>query len=276
MKRFYGIFLCILPLAAADVIKEGLYKSLGFGLGYYYYGEWDQVGAPFMHTDEALFGIVGNLGYAKNGIKVEVSADASFVIGLYTGSVLDSSNPDLKGKPLKQPTSATIYHGEFKAGYDLLSHFFGASNATLYAQAGVGYRFYRDGFLSMVRHQGYLYVPLEIEGEVRLGRKLGLEYLLGYNYLVFGDHKSLASQWHFSEDLIVKQDSGFGLKSFVGLSFKTKSENINTIRLVYEFWSIAASPSSAFATSSVTGSSGYLYEPRNKTHTITLQYLYSF
>ena len=109
MKRFYGIFLCILPLAAADVIKEGLYKSLGFGLGYYYYGEWDQVGAPFMHTDEALFGIVGNLGYAKNGIKVEVSADASFVIGLYTGSVLDSSNPDLKGKPLKQPTSATIY-----------------------------------------------------------------------------------------------------------------------------------------------------------------------
>ena len=128
----------------------------------------------------------------------------------------------------------------------------------------------------MVRHQGYLYVPLEIEGEVRLGRKLGLEYLLGYNYLVFGDHKSLASQWHYSGDLIVKQDSGFGLKSFVGLSFKGRDENVNTIRLVYEFWSIAASPSSAFLTSSVTGLRGYLYEPRNKTHTITLQYLYSF
>lgn len=275
MKKFLCGFLCVLPLMAADVIKEGFYKSLGFGLGYYYYGEWDQAGAPFMHTDEALFGIVGNVGYTKNGFKAEVLADANFVVGLYTGGVLDSSDPDLIGKPLKQPTSATIYHGELKAGYNLLE-FLNVSNATLYAQAGVGYRFYRDGFLSMVRHQGYLYVPFEIEGEVRLKQNLGLQYMLGYNYLVFGDHKSLASQWHFSEDLIVKQDSGFGLKSFVGLSFKTKSENINTIRLVYEFWSIAASPSSAFATSSVTGSSGYLYEPRNKTHTITLQYLYSF
>lgn len=274
MKKICVVVLSILPLMAADVIKDGLYKSLGFGLGYYYYGEWDEIGDSVMHTDEALFGILGNVGYAKNGFKAEALADANFVVGVYTGSVLNASDPDLVGKPLKMPSSAAIYHGELKVGYDVL-HFLHTPNATLYVQAGAGYRFYRDGFLSMVRHQGYLYVPIEIEGEVWLREHIGLQYMLGYNYLVFGDHKSLASQWHYSNDLVVKQDSGFGLKSFVGVSFKTKDDHINTIRLVYEFWSIGASPA-VYVTSSISDQAGGIYEPRNKTHTITLQYMYGF
>ena len=271
------VFLFLgLAQAQPSLIKEGLYKSLGIGTGYYYYGEVGRQGEHLMHLDFMLFNVNGNIGYiADSGGRVDFSADANIAFGVYTGRVLDTSNAEENGKFLQSIDGNSFYHLELKGGFDILRAFgdFGESrSASVYALGGLGYYFNNNNFDADYRLQGYLYLPLGLEGEIGLGERFMLNYAGFFHLFILGNH--FTSRGHFSKDLDVLQSEGLGAKAYIGATYKTKHDRINSFRLVYEYWSLAGSP--AVAMTDYTGKQVALYEPKNSSHILTLQYLWNF
>ena len=269
-----AIFLFLAQAQAeSGLIKSGLYKSLGIGTGYYYYGEVGQSGEHVMHLDFVLFNVNANIGYiADSGGRVDFSADANIGLGLYTGGVLDTSNAEKNGKFLQQADGNSYYHLEIKGGFDMLRAFGTSQSASLYALGGLGYYFNNNNFNPQYRLQGYLYLPLGLEGEIVLGERFALNYAGFFHLFLLGNH--FTSRGHFSKDLDVLQNEGLGAKAYIGATYKTKHDRINSFRLVYEYWSLAGSP--AVAMTDYAGNQTALYEPKNSSHILTLQYLWNF
>lgn len=257
----------------SDLLKSGFYKSIAVGAGYYHYGEVDSQGKFVMQMDMALLNVALNLGYAKSGGKIDFYADANVAMGAYTGSVLDTRNPDKNGKRLVAFDTNSFYHLVLKGGYDLLAQ--SGLNSALYLQSGVGYYFNRNDFSAIERLQGYLYIPLQVEGEVILSADWALNLMGGYNFFILGHHHSKTTKSQFSKDLRVIQRVGAGANAFIGATYRTASGNINAFGLKYEFWSIGGSPSSEQMTD-YDGKSTRLYEPDNVSHILTLQYEWRF
>lgn len=287
-RLFIAFVACFLALggqnksyAESSLLKNGLYKSLGIGAGYYYYGEIDTQGKPVMNLDFGLFNVYGNIGYvASGGFKIDFLLDANIALGQYTGGVLDTSDESKDGKRLVSFMTNSFYHGEFKIGYNFLKPFL-VERASLYLQGGLGYYFNRTDLLSMDRLQGYLYIPIQLEGEAELSEKWALNYMGGLNAFILGNHLSTSTKWHYSKNLDVLQSEGFGAKAFIGATYKTRDDKINSFRLVYEYWSVEGSP--AVAMSDYTGNpltkDGKpiaLYEPKNSSHILTIQYIWNF
>lgn len=256
-----------------SLMKSGLYRSLGFYTGYHHYGEVAYDGSRVMRVDSATFGLLGELGVINPlGVKLEGSARLGYALGIYTGGILDTDNEQRNGQKLVSIMGMLAGDVELKSGYNLLR---ASHRASLYIQGGLGYFFNRTEFLVMDRLQGYLYVPLELEGEVHIGNKGVLNYGLGYRYLIFGNHLSTASEYGFNDDYYVTQKDGFGLSAFIGRTYYGKDSTLRSIRLVYEYWHIdMAKPMRT--SSSITGNATAIYEPENSTHRLLLQYSYRF
>ena len=256
-----------------SLIKNGFYRSLGFYSGYYYYGEVDtrKNDAEVMHMDLLMFGLMGQIGHISQGIKLEGTLRLNYALGLYTGGILDADNPDRNGKPVKSIDGASMGDIGLKGGYNLLKH---SSYTSLYLQTGLGYFLNRNELTSMKRIQGYLYVPLEVEGEVLLNQKLAFTYGGGYRYFIFGNHLSENTTTERGK-LKVTQKQGFGFSAFIGANFFTKSQELRLLRLVYEYWSVGDSKTSPMV-SVYTGDTHYFYEPKNSTHRVFIQYSFGF
>lgn len=255
---------------SSDLLKSGFYKSIALGAGYYHYGEVDMRGKFVMRMDMAALNIALNLGYAKGGGKIDFYADANVAMGAYTGSVLDTSNPNENGKRLVAFDTNSFYHLELKGGYD----FFEGTDATLYLQSGIGYYFNRNDFSAIERLQGYLYIPVQVEGEVILSQNWALNLMGGYNFFIFGHHHSKSTKSQFSKDLRVIQLEGAGASAYIGATYRTASGNINAFGLKYEFWSVGGSPSVRML--DYDGKSQNMYEPDNVSHILALQYAWRF
>lgn len=50
-------------LFAQDIIQNGFTKSLGMGMGYYQYAEFDTLDNPVMRMDTGVLRILGDIGY---------------------------------------------------------------------------------------------------------------------------------------------------------------------------------------------------------------------
>ncbi len=257
---------------ANPLLKSGFYKSIAIGAGYYHYGETDYRGKSVMRMDMGLLNVGLNLGYAKGGGKIDFVADANVAMGVYTGGVLDTSNADKNGERLVMFDTNSFYHLELKGGFNLLSTT--GLDSAIYLQGGVGYYFNRNDFTAIERLQGYVYVPLQIEGEAILSADWVLNVMGGYNFFIFGHHHSKLTKSQFSKDLRVRQTQGFGASAYIGATYKTRSGNINAFGLKYEFWSIGASPSVRMI--DYNGRNVAMYEPDNVSHILTLQYVWRF
>ena len=256
-----------------SLVKSGLYRSLGFYTGYHHYGEVGRDGSRVMRIDTATFGLMGELGLVNPlGIKLEGSARLGYGLGIYTGSILDTDNTQRNGQRVISMMGMSAGDVELRGGYNLLK---ASQMASLYLQGGLGYFFNRTEFMTMDRLQGYLYVPLELEGEVYIGNKGVLNYGLGYRYFIFGNHLSTASEYGFNDDYYVTQKNGFGLNAFIGRTYYGKDSTMRSIRLVYEYWHIGAADPMR-TSSSITGKPTAIYEPENSTHRLLLQYSYGF
>lgn len=256
-----------------QLMKNGFYRSLGVYSGYYFYGEVDtRTNEEVMHMSLFMFGLSGQMGVvARNAYKLEGTLRVNYGYGKYVGGVLDVDNEERNGKPLTARNAVLIGDVELKAGYNLLSNL---SYISLYAQSGLGYYLNRNEMTSMYRIQGYLYVPLEFEGEAILNDKIALSYGAGYRYLIFGNHLSREPTGLNGKVDVIQKD-GFSWHGFVGMNFFTKAGQLRSLRLVYEYWSIGDSPKSAMS-SVYTGDIQYLYEPKNRTHRVFLQYSFGF
>lgn len=259
-------------IRANPLLKSGFYKSIAIGAGYYHYGETDYRGKSVMRMDMGLLNVGLNLGYAKGGGKIDFLADANVAMGVYTGGVLDTSNADKNGERLVMFDTNSFYHLELKGGFNLLSTT--GLDSAIYLQGGVGYYFNRNDFTAIERLQGYVYVPLQIEGEAILSADWVLNVIGGYNFFILGHHHSKLTKSQFSKDLRVRQTQGFGASAYIGATYKTRSGNINAFGLKYEFWNIGASPSVRMI--DYKGNSVAMYEPDNVSHILTLQYVWRF
>ena len=274
MKKLLAL-ISLLPLGllGAEIFKENLYKSLGISLGYYHYSEVGQQNESVMRDNALRLTFIGNLGYAKQGAKLEGILEVSYALGVYTGGILDVDNPERNGQSVSTITGALMGNLELKGGYNLLQPLL--QNIRFYLQSDVGYFLNRNEFLVMDRVQGYLYVPIELEGEIKISPKLALNFLVGYRYFIFGNHFSAASKYGFTDDYRVTQKQGFGANAFIGFSYLNKNLNKRSVRLVYEHWSVgAADPMQT--KSAVTGNDVPIYEPKNRTHLVSLQYIFGF
>lgn len=257
---------------ANPLLKSGFYKSIAIGAGYYHYGETDYRGKSVMRMDMGLLNVGLNLGYAKGGGKIDFLADANVAMGVYTGGVLDTSNANKNGERLVMFDTNSFYHLELKGGFNLLSTT--GLDSAIYLQGGVGYYFNRNNFTAIERLQGYVYVPLQIEGEAILSADWVLNVMGGYNFFILGHHHSKLIKSQFSKDLRVRQTQGFGASAYIGATYKTRSGNINAFGLKYKFWSIGASPS--VRAMDYAGNWRNMYEPDNVSHILTLQYVWRF
>ncbi len=261
--------------SGGKLVKDGMYYALGTFLGYYNYNEVDEFGSPFMRMDTAIFGLSGQVGIAaQNGLKAEGAIKIGYALGLYSGSILDVDNQERNGQRLYSITGTTAGDMELKAGYNLLK-LFGMHSASLYLQSGVGYYITRTEFIVMDRVQGYLYVPIELEGEAQLNQDIALSYGGGYRFFALGNHFSAASKYGVEDDYFVLQRQGFGAFGFIGINYLNTNRALRSVRLVYEYWSIGAADP-MLTTSSYTGAQGYIYEPKNSTHRVLLQYSFGF
>lgn len=276
MKRilFISMMLGQYCVFSQEVIQTGFYKNIGMGFGYYHYGEVDITNTPVVRMDDAMYRIFGGLGSVNNGFKVDFALNANISIGVYTGSTLDVNNPKRNGQALNLPAANSFYETRFKLGYDILHPF--NFDSTLYFQIGVGYYFNVDTLYQMTRLQGYAYIPIELEGEVKLSDNVAMNYMIGYNWFLFGNHFTQTSRGFFTQDYTAIQKGGYGINASLGFTF-LHDDYTNTIKLVWEHWSIdAAKPKTLTSIATGTPTQADVYEPKNSTDIIVLQYSWGF
>ena len=264
-------------LFAQDIIQNGFTKSLGMGMGYYQYAEFDTLDNPVMRMDTGVLRILGDIGYIyNNGIKLYGSLDANMSIGVYTGSILDPTNPDRDGQKLTALVANSFYDARFKVAYNILKPF-NIANMTLYLQVGTGYYFNYTNGLSVVRFQGYTYIPIELESEIRINEKIVINYGIGYDYFLVGNHFTKSTQWYYGDNYQTIQKQGFGVSALFGVTFIRENGQANSVKLAYQYWDIGAGePMRTTEGGSGVTTPVVIYEPKNHTHLIMLQYTWHF
>ncbi|MDE6979389.1 MAG: hypothetical protein K2O85_07475 [Helicobacter sp.] len=262
--------LCyMIALLGLCFAENGMFSEIGAGVGYYRYDE-----PRLMNTDELLLNINAKLGYRHEFVKAEAVGDVFTTFGLYTGGYLefDEVVKDIKEKTAYGTASSQIFNGQVKLGIDLLAF---SDTMDLFVQSGIGYWFLQDRDYLEKRQQVYVYVPIELEGEIRSAPSFAWTYLLGYNHLLDARHKTLATPTKISNaDLFAKQDKGFGLKGSFGWKKKNK-DSLNFTRIVVDYWKIGDSAPGNIGTTYLNKPAAF-YEPRNFTLSIYLQYGWRF
>ncbi|MDE7172771.1 MAG: hypothetical protein K2N70_00305 [Helicobacter sp.] len=262
--------LCyIIALFGLCFAENGIFSEIGAGVGYYRYDE-----PRVMNTDELLLNINAKLGYRHEFVKAEAVGDVFSTFGLYTGGYLefDEIVDDIEKKTSYGTASSQIFNGQAKVGIDLLAF---SDTMDLFVQSGIGYWFMLDRDYLYKRQQVYVYVPIELEGEIRSAPSFAWTYLLGYNHLIDARHKTLSTPTKISNaDLFAKQDKGFGLKGSFGWK-KQNKDSLNFTRIVVDYWKIGDSKPSDIGTSYLNKPVAF-YEPRNFTLSVYLQYGWRF
>lgn len=267
MKKIFAI-LVFLGIGFAEQ-QNGMFSELGFGVGYYRY---DEPGA--MNTDELLFNLTTKLGYHYHVIKAEANGDLFATIGRYNGGVLQFGEDELTRERKKaiSETGGLLFDGQAKLGVELLSF---SETMDLFLQSGIGYHRLFDLTTSYQRTQVYLYVPIELEGEIRSSPSFAWTYLLGYRHLIEGRHRTLIGALQVVDaDYFAKQDKGFGAKASFGWK-KQNKDLLNFTRFVVDYWKIGAAPRGD-TTTSYLGEKLNPHEPKNFSLSIYVQHGWRF
>lgn len=263
MKKFFVSALMFLTFSMAQVAKDGGFSSFGVGVGYRQFGQFNTDGSSIVRNRQMIGMFETSFGYASS-FKIELRGAANLGVGSQTGNFMFDKKKEETNGPV-----TNFWVAELRTGFDLIP----SDDHDLYIQTGGGYRFLIDNQRYYNRHQAYTYIPIELEGAVRFNDNKYIEYKIGYNFLLMGNHRSLTSRVGYNNDLVVKQRKGFGISGFIGFGFNER-EGYSTYRLVYDYWNIGDSPSATLNGNS-NGSKSY-YEPRNTTHQIYLMCIYSF
>ncbi|MDE7173861.1 MAG: hypothetical protein K2N70_05890 [Helicobacter sp.] len=266
MKKIFVIFTLLGAMFAES--QNGFFSEVGAGIGYYRYDE-----PQVMNTDDLLLNLNAKLGYRHHFIKTEGIGNAFVAFGRYNGALLElGDNDERRERKLRSLSASQIFDVQAKIGFDML---FFSDSMDLFVQSGIGYwqLFYFSS--SYDRKQGYLYVPIELEGEIRQSPSFAWTYLLGYKHLIEGRHTTTIASLGISDvDLFARQDKGFGLKASFGWKQQNK-DSTNFTRFIVDYWKIDESTRSEPTTTHL-GRRVQFIEPRNFTVSVYLQYGWSF
>lgn len=273
MKKFLISTILLFDISIAQVIKDGGYGLLGSGIGY------DKHSFMVNNITNTYYSMVinANFGYVFSGIKTEIDITSSYGLGGYRGLYTFNTDSSKNGTTISAISTNGIWHPKFITGYDLLS----STDSNLYIQIGAGYRFFLYGIGNSYRAQGYLYIPIELEGSNKLNNNRYIEYKVGYNFLLSGNHRNLTTRIGFNNDLIVNQRKGFGISSMIGYGVNHDNSS-KGFRVIYNYWNISDSSSAMLNTSNAFSApyykpqNGSYYEPKNSTHEIYLMFIDNF
>lgn len=284
-KTLWSVALLCASLAsitqgAQDLIRDGFYRHIGFGVSYWRYLEVNSRNndAFIMRIESPMFNISGNIGYVSaNGVKFDGYIDANVAMpsSWYTGSIRDERDPNNDGKFTNQIDFSSYYRVQGLVGYNFLHDT--SERTTLYLQTGAFYFFSRNDQTPLERLQGYMSIPLQLETEITLTNSLALNLMGGVNWVLFGNHLSRGTRENSTANLNTIQRKGlFGASGSVGLRYKTNAGNVSMIRLMYEYFRVGDSERSP--DTYVWGGVNKVnyYEPKNSTHILTFQYFWSF
>ena len=258
MRKIFVIFTVLGAMFAES--QNGFLSEVGAGIGYYRYDE-----PQVMNTDDLLLNLNAKLGYRHHFIKTEGIGNVFVAFGRYNGAILElGENGEGQERKLRSISASQIFDG-----FDML---FFSDSMDLFVQSGIGYwqLFYFS--TSYDRKQGYLYVPIELEGEIRSTPSFAWTYLLGYKHLIEGRHTTTISSLGIADvDLFARQDKGFGLKASFGWKQQNK-DSTNFTRFIVDYWKIDEST----RTTTHLGRRVQFVEPRNFTVSVYLQYGWNF
>ena len=266
MRKIFVIFTLLGAMFAES--QNGFLSEVGAGIGYYRYDE-----PQVMNTDDLLLNLNAKLGYRHHFIKTEGIGNVFVAFGRYNGAILElGENGEGQERKLRSISASQIFDGQAKIGFDML---FFSDLMDLFVQSGIAYwqLFHFSGGYD--RRQGYLYVPIELEGEIRQSPSFAWTYLLGYKHLIEGRHTTTISSLGIADvDLFARQDKGFGLKASFGWKQQNK-DSTNFTRFIVDYWKIDESTRSEPTTTHL-GTRVQFVEPRNFTVSVYLQYGWNF
>ncbi len=260
------LLLCALFLGSLHA-EDGIIANFGVGAGYNRYSEYS-----FMHTNELLLNANANLGYRYQFAKLEAVGDGFTTIGQYRGEYQnDPLDGAKKEGTAKMIFMSQIFDGQLKAGVDLLAF---SKSYDLFLQSGIGYRYLYNNTAGFKRAQIYVYVPIELEGEIAASPSFAWTYSLGYKHLIEGRHASLGGVLGYeSEDYYAKQDKGFGAKASFGWK-ETSSDSKTFTRFVVDYWKIDYANTKASVNH--LGNPTITVEPKNFTISVFVQHGWRF
>ena len=260
------LFLCALFLGSLHA-EDGIIANFGVGAGFNQYSE-----PSLMHTNELLLNVNANLGYRYQFAKLEAVGDGFTTIGMYRGHYqTDPLDGTIQEGTLYTAIMSQIFDGQLKAGVDLLAF---SSSYDLFLQSGIGYRYLYSNSVGMKRTQIYVYVPIELEGEIATSSSCAWTYSLGYKHLLDGRHASLiGSVTPYERDYYAKQDKGFGAKLSFGWK-ETSSDSKTFTRFVVDYWKI--NQANKVPIVNHLGVTKMIYEPKNFTISVFVQHGWRF
>ena len=269
----YLIIIALCGISHAEAIKNGFYKSLGAGIGYYNYTEYVD-NSRLISMDDVAIKLLGNLGYVyDNGFKLDSTLSASASYGLYRGSKLYDDTKEFGS--VKALVINFYMDFEGKVGFNILKPF-GIDSVTLYMQSGIGYYFNKTDSFPIIRNQGYLYIPIELDSEISLSDKFALRIVAGYNYFILGNHYTSTTHVALSDDYYVIQRRGYGVSLFVGLNMTNSSGNISSLGIRWNHWWVGRADPSGILTNLITNDRHIVFEPENSSDIIMLEYSIGF
>ncbi|MDE7316955.1 MAG: hypothetical protein K2N12_04390 [Helicobacter sp.] len=260
------LFLCALFLGILHA-EDGIIANFGVGAGFNQYSE-----PSLMHTNELLLNANANLGYRYQFAKLEAVGDGFTTVGQYRGHYRnDPLDGTSKEGTVKMTTMSQTFDGQLKAGVDLFGF---SSSYDLFLQSGIGYRYLYHNTAGFKRAQIYVYVPIELEGEIAASPSFAWTYSLGYKHLIEGRHASLIRQIGTDEeDYYAKQDKGFGAKASFGWK-ETSSDSKTFTRFVVDYWKINQADRKPIVNH--LGVIKNPYEPKNFTISVFVQHGWRF
>lgn len=273
MKKIGIIYIALVILLNGQEVENKLrfLFSLNSGIEYYSYTEPGvmNISGP-MFVANADFGIL----YRFFKTQLEVYGGKDIGSSLYHGGIYD-----LKTKQIEpyDAQSTDYYLGTvLKLGFSLFRNHY----EPIYVYSGIGYRFLHNFIIdkphvkaAYTRDQGYIYLPIGINGEWAFHPKISVLGGFEYRILLYGHQASGLQALGFSSDAHFKQTDGMGFRVTSGMKFYLNKNHALKLTFYYDSWIIAKSD---IVVLEKDGKRESFIEPANNTQTGGVLIGYSF
>ncbi|RAX59217.1 hypothetical protein CCZ01_00285 [Helicobacter monodelphidis] len=271
MKKVIVLLLLMIGLNADN---EGFYASVGIGANKYSSKNQDSDG----RDKNTLTSVTGKVGYVWDRF-YRLGGILAYDGG--SGSHTGDSLPIFSEKVTQEEQkglSNTRITGEVLGSVNLFGRSYFSKETWLYINLGLGANKEKGGYTPMETDMLKVYIPIEIDGEVRVSRSVGINYLLGYAYMpiakmdISGEIHRLVS---FVDGAEITFKDGHRIKAELGISYYFENTTSFFLKGGAEYWIMGESPTYN-ALSVITYRYVNFYYPHHESLRVGMQAGFSF
>lgn len=216
-----------------------LVAGLDLGIDYYHYEE-----PGVMKIYGPMMSFYGNIGVVKRLFKFQVDGYFSTHLGANTYDGGLQNNQDHTVIPYSTKSTDWYVGVNTKFGLNLWQQ----NKEIVFAYFGLGYRFLHNLIIDKPgvrgaydRYQGYLYLPIGINGEIPIKPMISLIGEFEYRFLLFGHNTSGFADLGYDSDLFFTQKKGQGGKLSIGSKFYLNNGSALKLKAYYDYWILDSS-----------------------------------